>query len=75
MADNWFADHLIRKVGLGARAVSRKTPIYFIISFLYLSILKLQCLYLALNIQTASEKATYAHETEAYDHRPTVEKI
>ena len=30
MADNWFADQLIGYVGLGARAVSRKTPIYFI---------------------------------------------
>ena len=31
MADNWFADQLIRSVGLGTRAVSRKTPIYFIL--------------------------------------------
>ena len=31
MADNWFADQLIGSVGLGARAVSRKTPIYFIL--------------------------------------------
>ena len=30
MAANWFADQLIGSVGLGARAVSRKTPIYFI---------------------------------------------
>ena len=30
MADNWLADQLIWSVGLGARAVSRKTPIYFI---------------------------------------------
>ena len=29
MANNWFADQLIGSVGLGARAVSRKTPIYF----------------------------------------------
>ena len=29
MPDNWFADQLIGSVGLGARAVSRKTPIYF----------------------------------------------
>ena len=29
MADNWFADQLIGSVGLGARAVSCKTPIYF----------------------------------------------
>ena len=31
MADNWFADQLIWSVGLGARAVSRTTPIYFIL--------------------------------------------
>ena len=31
IADNWFADQLIGSVGLGARAVSRKTPIYFIL--------------------------------------------
>ena len=30
-ADNWFADQLIWSVSLGARAVSRKTPIYFIL--------------------------------------------
>ena len=28
MADNWFTDQLIWSVGLGARAVSRKTHIY-----------------------------------------------
>ena len=31
MADNWFSDQLIGSVGLGARAVSRKTPIYFMV--------------------------------------------
>ena len=31
MADNWFADQLFGSVGLGARAVSRKTPIYFMV--------------------------------------------
>ena len=31
MADNWFADQLIGSVGLGAQAVFRKTPIYFIL--------------------------------------------
>ena len=31
MADNWFADQLIGLVGLGALAVFRKTPIYFIL--------------------------------------------
>ena len=30
MAENWFADQLIGSGGLGARAASRKTPIYFI---------------------------------------------
>ena len=30
LADNKFADQLIGSVGLSARAVSRKTPIYFI---------------------------------------------
>ena len=30
MADNCYADQLIGSVGLGARAVSRKTTIYFI---------------------------------------------
>ena len=31
MAKNWFADRLIGSVGLGVRAASRKTPIYFIL--------------------------------------------
>ena len=32
MPDNCAADQLIGSVGLGARAVSRKTPIYFIVN-------------------------------------------
>ena len=32
MPDNCAADQLIGSVGLGTRAVSRKTPIYFIVN-------------------------------------------